>query len=143
MTIQQLHVKNDNDNDNNSRSILLKINNNSITMVMRRMYRRLFGTPDVRRRVSMVMVLTGLCVFTLVFRVMLPQTILTAGVKSKFVCLCVGGWGMGDRLGGWVVQSCYKSKYTTIVLVKAVVCLRSNGEQISQDTDPNFIDALV
>ena len=89
MTTQQLHIKIDNDNDNNSRSILLKINNNRITMAMRRLYRRLFGTPDVRRRVSMVMVLTGLCAFTLVFRVMLPQTMLTAGVKSKFMCLCV------------------------------------------------------
>ena len=106
MTIQQLHSNNNNNkNDNNSRSILLKINNNSITMVMRRLYRRLFGTSDVSRRVSMVMVLTGLCVFTLVFRVMLPQTILTAGVKSKFVCLYVyvsgGGWGIG-----WVVGLC-------------------------------------
>ena len=99
MTTQSLHSNKD--NNNSSRSVLLKISNNSITMVMRRLYRRLFGTPDVRKRVSMVMVLTGLCVFTLVFRVMLPQTILTAGVKSKFVCLCGRGVGVdGGSVGG-------------------------------------------
>ena len=45
---------------------------------------------------------------------------------------------MGDWVGGWVMQSCYKSKYTTVVLVKAVVCLGSNWEQMSQDTDPQL-----